>query len=738
MPLAPVLAQEAEATLPPQEPEVQGPAPETTPEQDSGVEVAPEQQSEAQTQEEQEAKEEAKADETLPEELSPIASAEEPPAPPADLGNTPKNKLIPGIDNLTGALINDYSIEVPPGRKNMTPDVSLVYNSATAGNDSIVGSGWSISIPSIERINRKGTDKLYTEGFYTSSLSGELLSIDATHYGVKTENGSFLTYEKLTNGWLVTDKTGTKYTFGLNAEARQDDPADPTKVYKWMLEETRDTNDNYISYEYFKDAGQIYPSRIVYTGNGTTDGIFEVNFLRESRANAPVSFATTFSVQSNFRISEVNTEINNAWTRKYTLTYTTGDNGAGSLLDTILESGRDESATTTTLPAVDFGYSTSATDWTYDSSLDTPLSFGGNSGDYGMRMADINGDGLLDILCQNEAPYNITCAQTSSLFFLNTGDGWIDVSGTWSFPVTEEDMSGRREAFTDPNGKDTGLRAIDVNGDLRVDLVRGKDGVGKYVYINNGSGWTYDPSWDLPYSFVTGIGLDVGLRMGDINGDGLLDAVCHNDVYSGASCMNPGVYLNNGSGWTDVSSTWLFPVKEDNPPEREYFVASGFVDAGLRLVDVNGDGLADLVRAHGSDKYTYINNGSGWTYDPNWDMPWPFILETGLDVGLRMADINSDGLVDVLCHNLSTQTGVCTKNYPQIYLNNGSGWTDVNSSWSFPAMEDDPLSTEAFLTSSYTDSRLRVLDINGDGIDDLVRGSRLDPPRDNKMKLGRG
>src|SRR6266487_3622417 len=100
-----------------------------------------------------------------------------------------------------------------------------------------------------------------------------------------------------------------------------------------MLEEVRDTNDNYISYTYYKDAGQIYPSQIVYTGNGSTAGVLEVNFDRSSRSTAPTFYNTGFSVKSNYRITEIRTEVNNVWARKYTLAYTTGDNGINSLLD---------------------------------------------------------------------------------------------------------------------------------------------------------------------------------------------------------------------------------------------------------------------------------------------------------------------------------------------------------------------------------------------------------------------
>jgi RHS repeat-associated protein len=644
-----------------------------------------------------------------------------------DISESQVGRLSSQIDNTSGALVYRYDVVVPPGRNDMTPELALIYRSTNSAQDSVVGSGWNFNIPHIQRVNKQGSDKLYSEDHFVSSLDGELILISGSTYAPKYENGDFRKYDLTSNVWTVTEKNGTVFTFGSTASARQDNPSDSSEIYKWMLEETRDTNDNYISYGYYKDTGQIYPAVITYTGNNTTDGIFDINFVRVSRSGAPVMFDTGFSVQSNYRISEVNIEINDSWVRKYTLSYTTGDNNIGSFLDTVIESGRDESAVTTTLPAVNFDYSISATDWTYDSSLAIPLPFTETGADYGMRTADINGDGLLDIICHNGKSSG-TCRKNYPIFYLNTGNGWTDVSSTWSFPITEADLSGDQEYFTESNGADAGLRAIDVNGDLKVDLVRGKVGFGKFVYLNNGSGWTYDATWDLLYAFVGSSGEDFGMRMGDINGDGLPDVVCHNDKTSGVSCprSQPQVYLNNGSGWVDVSSTWLFPIQPDNPPRREYFVASGFVDAGLRLVDVNGDGLADLVRANDSTKYTYINNGSGWTHDADWDMPLSFVysgIYSGKDPGLRMADVNGDGLIDVLCHNLSTATGVCTRDHPYIHLNNGNGWDDVSTTWEFPGAEDNSPYKEAFLTDSYTDTGLRVFDINGDGIDDFVRGS---------------
>ena len=56
----------------------------------------------------------------------------------------------------------------------------------------------------------------------------------------------------------------------------------------------RDANNNYIKYTYYKDAGEIYPSTILYTGNGSTDGPLEVGFLRTSRSDVRSSAQTGF------------------------------------------------------------------------------------------------------------------------------------------------------------------------------------------------------------------------------------------------------------------------------------------------------------------------------------------------------------------------------------------------------------------------------------------------------------
>jgi hypothetical protein len=61
-----------------------------------------------------------------------------------------------------------------PCRSGLQPDVSFQYNSQTS--DSIVGYGWSLPIPYIQRLKTTGSQNLYNDAtpYFTSSLDGEL------------------------------------------------------------------------------------------------------------------------------------------------------------------------------------------------------------------------------------------------------------------------------------------------------------------------------------------------------------------------------------------------------------------------------------------------------------------------------------------------------------------------------------------------------------------------------------
>ncbi|MBX4186874.1 MAG: hypothetical protein KW802_01265 [Candidatus Doudnabacteria bacterium] len=140
------------------------------------------------------------------------------------------------VDQNSGGYSYDYPLTVPPGRNGLNPSLKLSYNNQNNEDVNLYGYGWSDNIPFVVRLNKKGTDQLFSQNYFYSSLSGELIDLGSGSYGSKIDNGEFLTYSLSSSVWTVTDKKGTVYKFGTNASERQDDPSDSTKVYKWMLQ----------------------------------------------------------------------------------------------------------------------------------------------------------------------------------------------------------------------------------------------------------------------------------------------------------------------------------------------------------------------------------------------------------------------------------------------------------------------------------------------------------------------
>ena len=613
------------------------------------------------------------------------------------------DKLNINTDTNTGAFNYNYPLEVPAGRNNLQPDLALSYNNQDTNNQNLFGYGWSLNIPSIERLNKTGIDNLYTDNYFTSSLGGELTAIslsDDIHgtYGPRVENGDFLKYEYTTSStWLITDKMGVVYTFGKTLADRQDDPNDNTRIYKWLLSEVRDTNDNFIRYQYYKDAGQIYPEKIFYTGHTQTDGIFEVEFVREDRTDNLSSFQTGFSVTNNYRFSQILVKINNQWQKKYYLNYEIGDNGNRSLLGGIQQAApSQEQGLEATMPEDEFGYQVNA-GWN-DTSYVLPVDFiqvgGPDVTDLGVDIVDINGDGLADLVKGINGVRSV---------YLNDGQNWVlNTSYILPYDLIVGD-------------KNTGSNIADVNGDNLADFLISRRDYNNLqnniqeVYINNGQNWVLDTAYSLPVFFVQWadngadvLSEDLGVRLVDINGDGLVDILSSTSTWY---FQDSAVYLNNGVGGWIESASYVSPV--------DFML--GRMDYGVRLADVNGDGLVDILHgvdagghpeAHKND--VYINNGQNWVLNENYILPTYFVqndLGNLVDYGTRLADINGDGFIDVLRKRQGEDS--------EMYINTGDGWAR-NYYYGIPWN---------ILGGPYmTDQGVRFADINGDGADDFLRG----------------
>lgn len=642
-------------------------------------------------------------------------------------GKSAIKQVIPEPDPTTGALIYSYPLTVPPGRNGLAPDLKLTYNSQDSQKGGYLGNRWSINIPSIERLNKTGTDRLYADDFFSSSLSGELALVSGLNYAPKVENGDFLKYSYDGASWTATDKRGTVYKFGAQGAARQDDPSDVGRVYRWMLEEVRDTNGNFIAYAYYKDGGQIYPDTITYTGNGTTSGIFKVSFERGNYdSKRPSLYYPSFPVKTAYLVTGITMSINNAWVRKYDLGYVTGDQGYRALLGSITESGRDEgTSTVTTLPATTFAYKTRGPlGWDQASTWQMPLAFVLHTGESNMlQIQDVNGDTYPDVVYSERN-------QGDAVYLSNTADGWSGNDANWPFPIWIKNTTGY---------KDHGTRIVDINGDLLADVVQSISGssggppIAGSAYLNSGNpatGWVQSSSVSIPAGFVFGTNLyaDDAVRIADVNGDGLADLL-RSYLDDDSRLLEQQVYLSNGSGWVAAPpGTWQvpFPFMDENPSGPEIYTFA-------QIVDVNGDDLPDIMWRYSDVHFWWIpysveanlvfmNNGHGW--EPSdfekWRAPmafeWGNSLKNGrTDIGVRATDINGDGLQDVLWSAFTSPSAFAG----YAYLNSGRETP-------FPYTLIEPLNvTDGLAThTKLTNPKVQLADVNADGLDDFVHSDR--------------
>ena len=589
--------------------------------------------------------------------------------------SSPLAQKLPEIDKNTGALNYNYPISVPPGRNNLQPSPSLSYNSSQNGQNSIFGYGWALNIPYIQRLNKSGLDKLYSDNYFYSSLDGELVFAGGFSYIPRTENGSFNKYTFSNNQWLVVAKDGTQYKFGYDIMSQQNDLQNPGNVYKWMLQEVRDTNNNYISYTYFKDAGQIYPLAIKYTGSGNTDGIFEIDFITQARPDVTTNYNTGFSVVTNYRVNQITTTVNSDWAVKYDLAYTAGNNGNRSALRGITESGRDEGGKIIIKPQTAFSYTNNSSRSSTTYNLPDDIKGFSNYADF----ADVNGDGLTDTLIS----YMVSGRDRWQKTYLNDGKGGWTESPAYKPPQIFI------EAITIFDVKPHYF--VDINGDGLSDLIvvsrNPSSGATIYpTYMNTGSGWKEAANLDLPH-------LGRATSPMDINGDGLPDFL-----------INDLVYLNTGSSF--VKTSYNFPkytyTSMGSVGSVNTYYPNNSGTEGIISTDINGDGILDIMVSYAEDGYyypsrettergyyrenvqkTWLGDGKGNYYlSDGYAPPTLFSFHENrldnwnYDIGVRVADYNGDGLQDLI-QSVNTDIGPSSIITAQrVFLNTGKGWAE--------------------------------------------------------------
>ena len=598
-----------------------------------------------------------------------------------------KDNLI--VNYFTGAVTYAYPINVPPGTNGLQPVTNLFYNSQSTGQrPGILGTGWSFSESYIQRDTNYTFENISDDEFI---LVLEGISYDLIHN--KTNNRfhtrieSFMHVRNVSGGnndnseyWTVRTKDGTSYRFGFfNFSEILSNQYSYT--WRWNLDLVNDTYNNSIFYNYTEnpfqgDTGIAYLDSMQYNN----DRKRRIDFYYESKPDIRSVYENGNYVTQARRLKEITINASNNLVRRYAFEYQQlEENATLSLLSNITEYGKDN---VNFLPPIKFDYSKIEIGWTNTSIWaenypECDLS-GENNGCFttnvnnikGVQFVDVNGDGLLDIIRANAINSNNGITK----IWLNNGTGWGAVnSSMWSnnYPFCSQ---GHVEGcFIDIYNHDNGVRLADINGDGLVDILRSNDkAVGwgdSAIWLNNGTGWQWA---DFNVSgcnvqsedncFVTSDNKNLGTVLIDINGDGLVDIIKSIDTNSTAG--NSLVRLNNGTGW-ELSNMWANNYPEcDTTDQDGCLVTEGtYKDKGVRFADINGDGLIDIIRSIDKEpngaSWAWLNNGTGWNHSSTWSDNYPkvaccFVTEDYKDKGVRLADLNGDGSDELFAVNPST------------------------------------------------------------------------------------
>jgi RHS repeat-associated protein len=183
------------------------------------------------------------------------------------------------VNPVTGTGSLSTPIFTSPGRSDFSPQLSLSYDSGS-GNGPF-GLGWHLSIPSITRKTDKGLprydDSAESDVFILSNaedlvpvlardgnewrpLSVPDATVNGQTYAIKRYRprieGLFARIERWqrqSDGdthWRAVTKDNVTSIYGQNPKCRIADPADASRIFRWLLETTFDDKGNAIFYEY--------------------------------------------------------------------------------------------------------------------------------------------------------------------------------------------------------------------------------------------------------------------------------------------------------------------------------------------------------------------------------------------------------------------------------------------------------------------------------------------------------
>ena len=618
-------------------------------------------------------------------------------------------------DLFTGTGNFSVPIAVPAGRLGVQPQLSLGYS--TGSGNGPFGLGWQLSLPGVSRKTSRGIPRyadaagpgaggLRADVFVLSGAE-DLVPVLGSYpgrvrYRPRTE-GLFARIEHIRdaagNYWEVRSKDGLLTRYGTprpdGADATWRDPAvvadpgDPGRAFSWRITATQDALGNLIRYAYLPDQGQDqghqwnHPliARISYADYGDRAApsfLVEVDFEYEPRPDPFSDYRSGFEIRTSLRChtARVTTHASDGIARvarEYRFVYQQATFNAASLLTQVDVVGNDDQdlppgqdPATEHLPPLTFGYSGFDPAGRRFEAVTGPGLPTAALSNPALALADLRGTGLPDLIELGTAPR----------VWRNAGGG--------RFELPRQLTEAPSFSLADP-----GVQLMDADGDGRPNLVvstttRGGRTAGAtagYFPVSFAGGWSRRSF--QPYRQSPSVQLaDPNVKLIDLDGDGLTDV------------LRSGTRLECWFNDPDPRLAWQrTAVGNGTGP------AVDLADPRVRLADMTGDGLHDIVLLRNGNIAYWPNLGYG-RWGPQVTMRRSPRLPDGYDPRrVLLGDLDGDGAADL------------------IYVDNGRVLVWGNQSGN--AWTDQPVTISGTPGVVDTDA-LQLSDLHGTGMAGLL------------------
>jgi len=588
-------------------------------------------------------------------------------------------------------------IQVPPGISGVEPALTLMY-STDSGNGHL-GVDWNLGGTSeirrcpqtnaqdggVRVVSMDANDRLCLDGARLVLVSGTY-GAEGAEYRTEIDNFTkVISHTSVGNGPTVSNgpawfevwtKAGQYKTYGNSADSRiVAVGVTPATARDWAINRVQDALSNYLTYTYTQDSvnGDYYLSQLNYTGNSNLSQAptNQISLVWATRPDTVLVYQAGAKIKSVVRLTDIKTYIASGATlvRDYKLAYSTS-----------ATTGRSEITSITECPAT--GGCLPATSFTWVNHVKGMADGGAAAtGKYGnwyqaaarQFIGDVNGDGIPDVVLGPDGAGNW-------YVMLGTPSGQLVDQGAW---ITGAHADWSADAAVG------GIRMMDVNGDGLQDIEMGPDANGNwFVMLSTGHSFVDQGAW------ATGVDAEwVNARYRiypiDVNGDGLTDLVMGPDANGNWFVLKSTghSFVDAGMWATGVYAAWW------QATDRTF------------IADVNGDGLQDVVLGPDAAGNWYVLRSTGTSFhdDGAWisniHADWSNSASTN---GIRAMDVNGDGLTDI-------EMGPDASGNWYVLLSTGKSFVD-GGTWA----------TGLYANWTTARNRIYVTDTNGDGLQDLV------------------